>query len=133
LLYFIYPQTLCKSKTINCEFDQTIRTWSDTIDIGVTIGTKEVFKVDSLKIECKSGKMYLKADHLYTEKRKNRWGCRFFVHVPIAEIAKFFSDMPPFVCFYGNGKDISFGIKQKLWRKIFENNKNLYFQIELNK
>ena len=133
MLYFVHAQTLCKSKALVCEFDQTIRTWSDTVSIGVTVTTNETFKVDSVMIDLNSHSVTRNVEHIYTEPYKKKWKCRFFVYATMEEAKKILSAPLPTVRFYGKGIEKSAHIKQKQWNNIVKIDNDILYQVELNK
>lgn len=133
MLYFVQPQTICKSKALVCEFDQTIRTWSDTVSIGVSVTTNETIKVDSITIGISGRSVTRDVEHIYVEPCKKKWKCRFFVYVTMEEMERFLSETSPFIIFHGIGNDKSVLVKQKKWLKVQELNKNIYLQVGLNK
>lgn len=133
LLYFIKPMKTIQTCKNTCYFDQTIRPHNDTISIGVTFTNKQAFKVDSITIINEDTIIGKTVEHLFTEQVKNKWDCRFFIHLTRKELTKFYTDQPPTLSFFGmENSEIQLQVKPNDWKKIVEINGAIYNQVKLN-
>ncbi len=133
MLYFIKPMKLFQSCKNACYFDQTIRPHNDTVSVGVTFTNKQAFKVDSIAIISEDARIGKKVEHLFTEKVKNKWDCRFFVYLTRTELQTLCTNLPITLSFFGmEGSIIQLQVKPNDWKKTLKINRAIYDQIKLN-
>ena len=133
MLYFIKPMKLFQSCKNACYFDQTIRPHNDTVSVGVTFTNKQAFKVDSIAIISEDALIGKKVEHLFTEKVKNKWDCRFFVYLTRTELQTLCTNIPITLSFFGmEGSIIQLQVKPNDWEKTLKINRAIYDQIKLN-